>query len=240
MVLPQMKRNALEQQNPANGTLPVSVPLPTPSSIQNNSQGRSISRPIHPTHRDGFPPQQEINLLIKCIVWGLTAAIFGGGLIAWFVMCGFFEREFKSLTGTSDWVQGQSEAMEGLSGSSLAVAEEEDLAFISQQLGILDDSIGTFSGSQVPETVNRRGRARFHPADSVSLEETENWPNLSVNGIMRGNDNHGGSVILNGVVVQVGREFQGVKVLDVKKGAAVLGYQGKTVWLISGQSTGRP
>ena len=74
---------------------------------------------------------------VGVVVWGLAIVIFVGGVGRDGSYCvdSLNVSLWRLPVRQIGW-QGQSEAMEGLSGSSLAVANQEDLAFISQQLGI--------------------------------------------------------------------------------------------------------
>ena len=213
-------------------------PLPRAAREATAKPLTGVERPPRPAHADGFPPDHEIGSLGKIAVWGLATLLFGGGLVAWFALFGFVERRLGSMSDGL-WISASTEGTQALSASSLGAAEVEDLEFISNQLGIDSALLGLPSANPAPDATGVPTVESSTVDASPTLELVEDWPVLELTGVMLGNDDRGGSVIVNGILVRVGQKIRGVRVLSVKDNAAQFSYDGRTVWLYSGQRAGR-
>lgn len=211
-----------------------SAPPPAPPSPDGSGQLAAPPPDVIKQYMPApVPREHDIGGLGKTLIWLFSTVIVGGGLAVWFIGFHLVETHLGAITGMLDMDQYE-DSFQAMSGDSISAADEEDLQFISQQLGIPPEELGL--------DPSRSGSSKKYEYDIEELQGRTlrlQWPDVRLAGVIEGTETHPASVILDGVLTRIGGSVRGVKVLDVRDNGAVLEYQGEQQWLFSSQRTVR-
>jgi len=93
------------------------------------------------------------------------------------------------------------------------------------------------AATRTSETRKRRTVTNGVKTEPVVATDPSKWPKLSLLGVMAQDDPRRGSAIVNNIVVEVGEEIEGARLLQVQRNGVLLRYNGETQFVRVGQST---